>query len=178
MRFQSSRSEDSQLAAWSSGMILASGARGPGFNSRNGPLVVCERAVCGAICLERTSADNNIERERQHSCLAPAVAQKLREKLASKQAFKTLAHGRWARSHAEICVPLDAAPLDAWLSMAATRRGSIGLYVFSAAHAHQDAAHRKGTWCSGITPAQHAGGPGFYCLLLAPQWGLPIGVYY
>ena len=26
-----------QLAVWSSGMIRASGARGPGFNSRNGP---------------------------------------------------------------------------------------------------------------------------------------------
>ena len=25
-------------AAWSSGMILASGARGPGFNSQNSPL--------------------------------------------------------------------------------------------------------------------------------------------
>ena len=25
------------MATWSSGMILASGARGPGFNSRSGP---------------------------------------------------------------------------------------------------------------------------------------------
>ena len=29
---------DCQLAAWSSGMILASGARGPGLNSRSSPL--------------------------------------------------------------------------------------------------------------------------------------------
>ena len=32
------RSPESQLAAWSSGMILASGARGPGLNSRSSPL--------------------------------------------------------------------------------------------------------------------------------------------
>ena len=28
---------NSRVAVWSSGMIRASGARGPGFNSRNGP---------------------------------------------------------------------------------------------------------------------------------------------
>ena len=31
--------EDISLAVWSSGMILASGARGPGFNSQNSPYV-------------------------------------------------------------------------------------------------------------------------------------------
>ena len=30
---------ETAVAAWSSGMILASGARGPGFNSRSGPQV-------------------------------------------------------------------------------------------------------------------------------------------
>ena len=34
----SAKSESLQLAAWSSGMILASGARGPGFNSRGSPM--------------------------------------------------------------------------------------------------------------------------------------------
>lgn len=28
-----------QMAVWSSGMIVAQGATGPGFNSRNGPIV-------------------------------------------------------------------------------------------------------------------------------------------
>ena len=31
------RNEVVSLAVWSSGMILASGARGPGFNSQNSP---------------------------------------------------------------------------------------------------------------------------------------------
>ena len=32
-------SDHFQLAVWSSGMILASGARGPGFNSQNSPFL-------------------------------------------------------------------------------------------------------------------------------------------
>ena len=42
-----------QLAAWSSGMILASGARGPGFNSRSSPMQMPSatrfRAPCVAL---------------------------------------------------------------------------------------------------------------------------------
>ena len=34
-----------RLAVWSSGMILASGARGPGFNSQNSPF-----HNCGMLC--------------------------------------------------------------------------------------------------------------------------------
>ena len=37
-----------QLAVWSSGMIRASGARGPGLNSRNGPC--CSQCMTGALC--------------------------------------------------------------------------------------------------------------------------------
>ena len=36
-----------QLAVWSSGMIRASGARGPGFNSRNGPYC----SLCCSLCM-------------------------------------------------------------------------------------------------------------------------------
>ena len=37
-----------QMAVWSSGMILASGARGPGFNSRNGPISFERRVLVSA----------------------------------------------------------------------------------------------------------------------------------
>ena len=41
------------LAVWSSGMILASGARGPGFNSQNSPLwLVCTYVITTASHVE------------------------------------------------------------------------------------------------------------------------------
>ena len=37
------------MAAWSSGMILASGARGAGLNSRSSPCASQTRSVCGPV---------------------------------------------------------------------------------------------------------------------------------
>ena len=36
------------VAVWSSGMILAAGARGPGFNSQNSPFGTSEASLTGA----------------------------------------------------------------------------------------------------------------------------------
>ena len=55
-----------QMAAWSSGMILASGARGPGFNSQSSPLLlVAFSHPCAQTCawpLDSRSCAINIYR--------------------------------------------------------------------------------------------------------------------
>ncbi len=55
------------LAVWSSGMILAQGARGPGFNSQNSPLRV----------LFVNFGDAARERPTRKLCTVPAVATKI-----------------------------------------------------------------------------------------------------
>ena len=46
-----------QMAAWSSGMILASGARDPGLNSRSSPLVLVHKRL--ALLLASSSLPIN-----------------------------------------------------------------------------------------------------------------------
>ena len=50
------------LAAWSSGMILASGARGPGLNSWSSPLLVVCLAVRNPECCRRQESASAIVR--------------------------------------------------------------------------------------------------------------------
>ena len=47
-----------QLAVWSSGMILASGARGAGFNSRNSPLLASSMLPRAHLALVSTIREN------------------------------------------------------------------------------------------------------------------------
>ena len=42
-----------RLAAWSSGMILGLGPRGPGFNSRSGPFATVSNCVLRMVCQAR-----------------------------------------------------------------------------------------------------------------------------
>ena len=53
----------SASAAWSSGMILASGARGPGFNSRSSPLAFIIRAAISSTTWQALPArrDYNLQ---------------------------------------------------------------------------------------------------------------------
>ena len=51
-------------AAWSSGMILASGARGPGFNSRSSTVLWMAVAEVYLRCLAHSNRDFSGERNR------------------------------------------------------------------------------------------------------------------
>jgi hypothetical protein len=68
-------SEEHHLAAWSSGMILASGARGPGFNSRSSPVALApgrydpsHMTGCPAGCTAATEMSTRVCDERWCVC--------------------------------------------------------------------------------------------------------------
>ena len=105
------------MAVWSSGMILASGARGPGFNSRNSPfleaggslsslkvgfleivsgVLACERALAGkrAGASQGARSEYSIDFGWTISCSSP-----LRRSLRSFEAFLCAGAGEPEREH-------------------------------------------------------------------------------
>ena len=78
-----------ELAAWSSGMILAQGARGPGFNSRSSPMPPCP-AVTHA-CLTRKKTPSTLPEQARPGALQ-CVCGPL-TKILSWGSEQTWAHG-------------------------------------------------------------------------------------
>ena len=83
-----------QVAVWSSGMILASGARGPGFNSQNSPLVTPAQTTvaCGASgSLESAGLKGERGLEGRQSGLPLSASAKLAAAAESSMVWATAA---------------------------------------------------------------------------------------
>ena len=119
-------------AVWSSGMILAQGARGPGFNSRNSPFIRVQ------LSSETWMISVIIDMATQQCRLVPLIQSSATRKTSTSRSHR----GRYVLRGVRIILGCRF------------RTWSILHFMSS------------GNWCSGITPAQHAGGPGFNPLIV------------
>ena len=108
------------LAAWSSGMILASGARGPGFNSRSSPSILKNTGKEQSKKKHQVRGSDSRKTGSIHPCCSPSVLPFLwlwSHLLMRGGAFPSFVH--WGRSH-------TTGPVAQWIRHRPTEPGIAG----------------------------------------------------